>query len=127
MNDERNQLLSPRSVLNTKRLYTIFMLKELNNGNIFYGKEIYDKLHVYFNEFHLPISYSTIYNALHDMEKKGYVTSHWDTHTAKNNRTKRYYKITSDGSKYYNIIASDIMATLKKNKNLTQKFIELLE
>ena len=34
MEKERNHLLAPRSVLNTKRLYTVFILKELSGGKI---------------------------------------------------------------------------------------------
>lgn len=126
MSKERNHLPAPRNVLNTKRLYTIYMLKELNEGNNFYGKEIYDNLHEYFSSYHIPISYSTIYNTLHDMEEKGYVTSQWDANTSLNNRTKRFYKITDYGVKYFNTVYPDIVNTLNNNKNLIQRFIELL-
>lgn len=126
MGNERNHLLAPRSVLNTKQLFSVFMLKELCKNN-FYGKEIYDKLCEYFIGYGVPVSYSTIYNSLHDLEEKGYIVSWWDTNTALNNRTKRYYKITDEGIKYYNIVSIDIIGTLKKNKNLVHRYIELLE
>ena len=123
MEKERNHLLAPRSVLNTKRLYTVFILKELSGGKILYGKEIYDHLHEFFKDYHIPIAYSTIYDTLHDLEKKGYIVSQWDSVV---NRIKRHYRITDEGIRHYNFVSIDTLDSLKRNKNLIRKFIELL-
>ncbi|QUH21893.1 PadR family transcriptional regulator [Alkaliphilus sp. B6464] len=126
MSKKRNRLLAPRDVLNVKKLFTVYMLKELAKGQSFYGKEFYDKLKEYFIDFHVPISYSTIYETLHSLEEQGWISSNWDTSTAVNNRSKRYYRITDEGLKYYKTISPDVVHTLKQNKDLIQKFIDLL-
>jgi transcriptional regulator len=41
------------------------------------------------------IGQGSLYPAVHRLENKGWVTSHW--HTTENNRIARYYQLTSDG------------------------------
>jgi len=41
------------------------------------------------------IGQGSLYPAVHRMENRGWVTSHW--HTTENNRIARYYQLTSDG------------------------------
>jgi len=41
------------------------------------------------------IGQGSLYPAVHRLENRGWVTSHW--HTTENNRIARYYQLTSDG------------------------------
>lgn len=127
MSEKRNHLLAPRNVLNTTKLYTLYILKKLAQGNIIYGKEIYDDIKEYFKDYHIPVSYSTIYQTLHKLEEEGFIYSNWDTtSTSIKNRTKRYYRITDEGLRYYKVISKDIIDKLKRNRNLVDRFIEFL-
>ena len=79
MSNNRNRLVAPRNVVNTKMLYTFYILKELAKGETIFGNKI---LEVFRNKFQnaerpFPVSSSTIYETLYDLELKGYVTSHW--------------------------------------------------
>jgi transcriptional regulator len=41
------------------------------------------------------IGQGSLYPAVHRLEHRGWVTSHW--HTTENNRIARYYQLTADG------------------------------
>jgi PadR family transcriptional regulator PadR len=41
------------------------------------------------------IGQGSLYPAVHRLENRGWVTSHW--HTTENNRIARYYQLTADG------------------------------
>jgi transcriptional regulator len=41
------------------------------------------------------IGQGSLYPAVHRLENRGWVTSHW--HTTENNRIARYYQLTTDG------------------------------
>lgn len=123
----RNHMLAPRSVFNTSKVYRLYILKELAKGRSLYGKQVYDTFKKHFEGYPVPISYSTIYDTLHDLEERNLVCSQWDTADAPvMNRTKRHYRITDEGLEYYQKTAPDFIQTLKKNKTVIDKFIELL-
>lgn len=120
-------MLAPREIFNTSKIYRIYILKELAKGNSLYGKQIYDTFKEHFKGYPVPISYSTIYDTLHDLEERNYVDSKWDTADAPiKNRTKRHYRITDEGLEYYKKVSPNFVNTLKKNKKVIDKFIELL-
>ena len=124
--DKRNHMLAPRAVFNTTQAYRLYILKELAKGNTLYGKQIYDVFKEHFKGYPVPISYSTIYDTLHDLEEQNYVDSKWETGTPVKNRTRRHYKITDEGLQYYKRMAPDFIDTLKKNKSVIDKFIEIV-
>ena len=77
MSNNRNRLVAPRNVVNTKMLYTFYILKELAKGETIFGNKI---LEVFRNKFKnaerpFPVSSSTIYETLYDLELKGYVNA----------------------------------------------------
>lgn len=124
---KRNHLLAPRSVFNTSKVYRLYILKELSKGKTIYGKQIYDTFREHFNGYPVPVSYSTIYDTLHDMEKNDLVTSRWEPDAPVKNRTKRHYRITDKGLNYYKKVSPDFILTLNKNKTVIDKFIALLK
>lgn len=127
MKKERNHLAIPRNVFNITRLYTIYILKKLAKGETIYGKQIYDDIKLYFENYPLSISYSTIYNTLHGMESEGFVVSHWDESSkSSKNRSTRYYRITDEGIRYLKVIEADSMDSLRNTKGLIDRFIEFL-
>ena len=68
MSSNRNRLVAPRNVVNTKMLYTFYILKELAKGETIFGNKI---LEVFRNKFQnaerpFPVSSSTIYETLYD-------------------------------------------------------------
>ena len=48
MSNNRNRLVAPRNVVNTKMLYTFYILKELAKGETIFGNKI---LEVFRNKF----------------------------------------------------------------------------
>jgi DNA-binding PadR family transcriptional regulator len=127
MSNERNHLIMPRAVFNTTQLYRLYVLKELAKGKSIYGKQIYDTIKEHFSGFQFSISYSTIYNSLHKLEEEGLIISHWDTSSSSiNNRSKRIYRITDEGIRYYQQALTNTIDLLKKNQSLINKFIDLL-
>lgn len=124
--DKRNHLLAPRAIFNTTQIYRLYILKELTKGHSLYGKQIYDTFNEHFKGLPVPVSYSTIYNTLHDLEEQNYVDSKWETGTLVKNRTKRYYRITDEGLQYYRRMAPIFIDNLKKHKSIVDKFIEIV-
>lgn len=127
MKKERNHLAIPRNVFNITKLYTLYILKKLSSGNTIYGKQIYDDIKCYFENYPLAISYSTIYNTLHGMEREGFVVSHWDENSnSTKNRSTRYYRITDLGLTYLKSIEAESIESLKRTNSLVDRFIEFL-
>ena len=40
MNSNRNRLVAPRNVVNTKMLYSFYILKELSQGEVMFGNKV---------------------------------------------------------------------------------------
>ncbi|NIR52002.1 helix-turn-helix transcriptional regulator [candidate division KSB1 bacterium] len=56
----------------------------------------------------------TLYNVLSRLEKRGYVTSHWDDDdTNRGGMRRKYYRITSDGIRVLENKKASVLATLK--------------
>lgn len=124
--NKRNHMLAPREVFNTSQIYRLYILKELAKGNSLYGKQIYDTFKEHFKDYPIPISYSTIYDVLHELEEWNYVDSHWEPSAPVKNRTRRRYRITDEGLQYYKRTAPNFVDTLKRNKSIIDKYIELI-
>ena len=128
MSNNRNRLVAPRNVVNTKMLYTFYILKELAKGETIFGNKI---LEVFRNKFQnaerpFPVSSSTIYETLYDLELKGYVTSNWIGDEAMNKRSKKVYAITDEGVEFYKNHIADYVDNLKKTKSTLDLMIEML-
>lgn len=129
MSNTRNRLVAPRNVVNTKMLYTFYILKELAKGETIFGNKI---LEVFRDKFRnaaqpFPVSSSTIYETLYDLELKGYVISHWTGDEVLNKRSKKVYTITDEGVNYYKNHISDYVDNLKKTKSTLDMMIEMLK
>ena len=92
--EKRNRLVAPRNVVNTKMLYSFYILKELAKGNTIFGNKVLEEFRNKFSTTSLPfpVSSSTIYETLYDLEVKGYVTSTWTGHEFLNKRSKKIYE-----------------------------------
>ena len=42
MSTTRNRLVAPRNVVNTKMLYSFYILKELSKGEVMFGNKVLD-------------------------------------------------------------------------------------
>ena len=109
MSSNRNRLVAPRNVVNTKMLYTFYILKELAKGETIFGNKI---LEVFRNKFQnaerpFPVSSSTIYETM-------------------NKRSKKVYAITDDGVEFYKNHIADYVDNLKKTKSTLDLMIEML-
>lgn len=124
--NKRNHLVAPRSVFNTTELYRMYVLKELSLGKSIYGKQIFDAFTAHFEGYPFPVSYSTIYTTLHKLESEGFIKSWWKDDSSSKNRSTRLYRITDEGTRYFNLKDRDTLDSLKKTKALIDKFIELL-
>ena len=103
MNSNRNRLVAPRNVVNTKMLYSFYILKELSQGEVMFGNKVLEKFREVFQSASLPfpVSSSTIYETFYDLESKGYVISKWTGDEFLNKRSKKIYSITDEGIYYY--------------------------
>lgn len=128
MNTNRNRLIAPRNVVNTKMLYSFYILKELSKGEVIFGNKVLEAFKDVFQNSNLPfpVSSSTIYETLYDLESKGYVISKWTGDDFLNKRSKKIYSITDDGVYYYKHHISDYIDNLKKTKNTLDLMIEML-
>ena len=129
MNSNRNRLIAPRNVVNTKMLYSFYILKELSKGEVIFGNKVLEAFKDVFQNSNLPfpISSSTIYETLYDLESKGYVISKWTGDDFLNKRSKKIYSITDDGVYYYKHHIADYIDNLKKTKNTLDLMIEMLK
>lgn len=128
MNTNRNRLIAPRNVVNTKMLYSFYILKELSKGEVIFGNKVLEAFRDVFQNSNLPfpVSSSTIYETLYDLESKGYVVSKWTGDDFLNKRSKKIYSITDDGVYYYKHHIADYIDNLKKTKNTLDLMIEML-
>ena len=128
MNTNRNRLIAPRNVVNTKMLYSFYILKELSKGEVIFGNKVLEAFKDVFQNSNLPfpVSSSTIYEALYALESKGYVISKWTGDDFLNKRSKKIYSITDDGVYYYKHHIADYIDNLKKTKNTLDLMIEML-
>ena len=71
MNSNRNRLIAPRNVVNTKMLYSFYILKELSKGEVIFGNKVLEAFKDVFQSSNLPfpVSSSTIYETLYDTGK----------------------------------------------------------
>lgn len=129
MNTNRNRLIAPRNVVNTKMLYSFYILKELSKGEVIFGNKVLEAFKDVFQSSNLPfpVSSSTIYETLYDLESKGYVISKWTGDDFLNKRSKKIYSITDDGVYYYKHHIADYIDNLKKTKNTLDLMIEMLK
>lgn len=126
--DKRNRFVAPRNVVNTKMLYSFYILKELAKGNVIFGNKILEEFRNKFSETSLPfpVSSSTIYETLYDLELKGYVKSNWSGDEFLNKRSKKIYSITDAGVFYYKNHIADYISNLNKTKATLDVMIEML-
>lgn len=127
--DKRNRLVAPRNVVNTKMLYSFYILKELSKGNTIFGNKVLEEFKNRFSSTSLPfpVSSSTIYETLYDLELNGYVQSSWAGDEYLNKRSKKIYSITDSGINYYKTHISDYISNLNKTKATLDVMIELLK
>ena len=129
MSTTRNRLVAPRNVVNTKMLYSFYILKELSKGEVIFGNKVLEAFKDVFQSSNLPfpVSSSTIYETLYDLESKGYVISKWTGDDFLNKRSKKIYSITDDGVYYYKHHIADYIDNLKRTKNTLDLMIEMLK
>ncbi|KLE15572.1 PadR family transcriptional regulator [Clostridium sp. C8] len=126
--EKRNRLVAPRNVVNTKMLYSFYILKELSKGNTIFGNKVLEEFRNRFSETSLPfpVSSSTIYETLYDLEMKGYVKSSWTGDEFLNKRSKKIYSITDSGIEYYKYHLADYINNLNKTKATLDIMIDML-
>ncbi|WP_308780671.1 PadR family transcriptional regulator [uncultured Clostridium sp.] len=127
--EKRNRLVAPRNVVNTKMLYSFYILKELAKGNTIFGNKVLEEFRNKFSTTSLPfpVSSSTIYETLYDLEVKGYVTSTWTGDEFLNKRSKKIYSITDSGIEYYKNHIADYINNLNKTKATLDTMINMLK
>ena len=128
MSGNRNRLVATRNTVNTKMLYSFYILKELSKGETVFGNKILEVFREKFQSTNLPfpVSSSTIYETLYDLEIKGYVISEWVGNEVLNKRSKKIYHITDEGIQYYKMHVADYVDNLKKTKNTIDVMINML-
>lgn len=126
--DNRNRLIAPRNAVNTKMLYSFYILKELSKGKVIFGNKVLEEFKNRFSEAALPfpVSSSTIYETLYSLEEKGYVKSSWTGDEFLNKRSKKIYSITDLGVEYYKNHIADYVDNLRKTKSTLDVMIEML-
>ena len=128
MNSNRNRLVAPRNVVNTKMLYSFYILKELSQGEVMFGNKVLEKFReVQSASLPFPVSSSTIYETFYDLESKGYVISKWTGDEFLNKRSKKIYSITDEGIYYYKHHIADYIHNLEKTKNTLDLMINMLK
>ena len=129
MKNQRNRLVVPRNIVNTKMLYTFYILKELAKGEVIFGNKILSTFKAAFeNCSHpFPVSSSTIYETLYSLEESGYVISTWTGDEVLNKRSKKVYSITDEGLYYYNHHIADYIDNIEKTKSTLDIIIKMLK
>ena len=59
MNTNRNRLIAPRNVVNTKMLYSFYILKELSKGEVIFGNKVLEAFKDVFQSSNLPFPVSS--------------------------------------------------------------------
>ena len=126
--EQRNRMVAPRNVVNTKQVYIFYILKELSKGKPIFGNKVYEAFKKRFENSVLPfpVSTGTIYDTLYDLEERGYVVSHWEGDEFLNKRSKKIYSITDRGTQYYKTHVSDYVDNLEKTKFLIDALVEMI-
>ena len=122
-------MVAPRNVVNTKMVYTFYILKELSIGNVIFGNKILEKFKDTFSSSQMPfpVSSSTVYETLYDLEEKGYVVSSWTGDETLNKRSKKIYRITDEGVLYYKNHVANYVDSLNKTKATLDLMINLIK
>lgn len=126
--DKRNRLVAPRNVVNSKMLYSFYILKELSEGKVIFGNKVLESFKNIFSKSSMPfpVSSSTVYETLYDLELKGYVKSSWAGDEFLNKRSKKIYSITDEGIYYYKNHIADYIDNLKRTKSTLDLMINML-
>lgn len=129
MSTTRNRLVAPRNVVNTKMLYSFYILKELSKGEVMFGNKVLETFRDVFQTSNLPfpVSSSTIYKTFYDLEEKGYVISKWTGDEFLNKRSKKIYSITDEGIYYYKHHIADYIHNLERTKSTLDLMINMLK
>ena len=129
MSTNRNRLVAPRNVVNTKMLYSFYILKELAKGEVIFGNKVLETFRDVFQTSNLPfpVSSSTIYETFYDLEEKGYVISKWTGDEFLNKRSKKIYSITDEGIYYYKHHIADYISNLERTKSTLDLMINMLK
>lgn len=129
MSTNRNRLVAPRNVVNTKMLYSFYILKELAKGEVMFGNKVLETFRDVFQTSNLPfpVSSSTIYETFYDLEEKGYVISKWTGDEFLNKRSKKIYSITDEGIYYYKHHIADYISNLERTKSTLDLMINMLK
>ena len=129
MSTTRNRLVAPRNVVNTKMLYSFYILKELYKGEVMFGNKVLETFRDVFQTSNLPfpVSSSTIYETFYDLEEKGYVISKWTGDEFLNKRSKKIYSITDEGIYYYKHHIADYIHNLERTKSTLDLMINMLK
>ena len=129
MSTTRNRLVAPRNVVNTKMLYSFYILKELSKGEVMFGNIVLETFRDVFQTSNLPfpVSSSIIYETFYDLEEKGYVISKWTGDEFLNKRSKKIYSITDEGIYYYKHHIADYIHNLERTKSTLDLMINMLK
>lgn len=124
----RNRMVAPRNIVNTKQLYTFYILKELSKNEEIFGNKVLETFKNTFSNSPLPfpVSSSTIYDTLYSMEENGLVVSRWIGDEFINKRSRKIYKITDEGIRFYQTHVADYIDALHKNKATLDILIKML-
>ncbi|WP_055070761.1 PadR family transcriptional regulator [Clostridium massiliamazoniense] len=124
----RNRMVAPRNIVNTKQLYTFYILKELSKNEEIFGNKVLETFKNTFSNSPLPfpVSSSTIYDTLYSMEENGLVVSRWIGDEFINKRSRKIYKITDEGIRFYQTHVADYIDALHKNKATLDVLIKML-
>lgn len=95
MPDERLEL--PQGTLD------LLILKALTLGPQ-HGWAISERLHQV-SRATLQVPQGSLYPALHRLERRGWITAHWDA--SDNNRRAKYYELTRDGRRQLKVEAEE--------------------
>lgn len=126
--DNRNRIVAPRNVVNTKMLYMLYILKELSKGEVVFGNKILTDFKEMFEctSLPFPISSSTIYESLYELEEREYVVSKWAGEDFSNKRNKKIYNITDRGLSFLNSNITEYIENLDKTKATLDKLKTML-
>ncbi|MDO5039954.1 PadR family transcriptional regulator [Clostridium sp.] len=126
--DKRNRIIAPRNVVNTKMLYMLYILKELSKGEVVFGNKILTDFRDMFDSTTMPfpVSSSTVYESLYELEDREYVVSKWSGEDLSNKRSKKVYHITDRGLNFLNANLDEYVLNLDKTKSTLDKLKKML-
>lgn len=100
------------------RMLTLSLLLEKS----YYGNELIDKISDIMKNTWKP-SPGMIYPLLVKMEDERLIDGWWEE---PNKKTKKFYKITDEGIKYYNIVKNRDVVIIKDNIDVLQNILKAL-